>query len=108
MHANWGIGLGGEPGPYPPTHVKIGFDEFDHGFIYRRIREDTDESHPLWTIGRVFLWPNALFTGGHFEWRVPVDDERTLSVGWFFHRVPKDCQPYVQDRIPHWYGPLKD
>ena len=25
----------------------------------------------------------------------------TLSVGWFFNRVPKDREPYVQNSIPH-------
>ncbi len=108
MHANWRVRLRGDTGPYAPTHVKIGFDEFEHGFVYRRIREDTDEKHPLWTVGRVCLWPNALFTGEHFEWRVPIDDETTLSVGWFYNRVPKDREPYVQERIPYWTGPITD
>ena len=54
----------------------------------------SDETSQLWTVGRVCLWPNALFTGNHFEWRVPIDDTNTLSVGWFFTRVPKDREPY--------------
>jgi hypothetical protein len=29
----------------------------------------------------VCLWPNALFTGDHFEWRVPMDDETKANVG---------------------------
>ncbi len=107
MHANWSVRLTGETGPYTPTHRKLGFDEFEYGFVYRRVREDTTEDDPLWTVGRVCLWPNALFTGDHFEWRVPVDDERTLSVGWFFNRVPREREPYRQNRIPHWYGPIK-
>ena len=77
-------------------------------FIYRRVREDSDETSPLWTVGRVCLWPNALFTGNHFEWRVPIDDTNTLSVGWFFTRVPKDREPYVQNSIPYWYSPIID
>ena len=108
MHANWRIRQSGKRGPYAPAHLKIGFDEFDHGFIYRRVREDTDETNPLWSVGRLCLWPNALFTGEHFEWRVPVDDETTLSVGWFFNRVPRDRQPFVQETIPYWYGPITD
>jgi 5,5'-dehydrodivanillate O-demethylase oxygenase subunit len=107
MHANWSVRLGGQTGPYTPAHTKLGFDEFDYGFVYRRVREDTSETDPLWTVGRVCLWPNALFTGDHFEWRVPIDNERTLSVGWFFNRVPKEREPYEQNRIPHWYGPIK-
>ena len=108
MHSNWKVRLEGRGGPYDPKHLKIGFDEFEYGFVYRRVRADTSEDHPLWTVGRVCLWPNALFTGGHFEWRVPVDDATTLSVGWFFNRVPKDREPYVQNKIPHWFCPIKD
>lgn len=106
MHSNWKTRLEGKTGPYAPTHLKVGFEEFEHGFIYRRVRADTDEDHPLWSVGRVCLWPNALFTGGHFEWRVPVDDETTLSVGWFFNRVPTESEPFRQESIPHWYSPI--
>ncbi len=108
MHANWKVRLEGRRAPYAPKHVQIEFDEFDYGFRYRRIREDTDETNPLWTVGRACLWPNALYTGAHFEWRVPIDDGNTLSVGWFYNRVPKDREPYVQDRIPHWTSPIVD
>ena len=68
----------------------------------------SDETSQLWTVGRVCLWPNALFTGNHFEWRVPIDDTNTLSVGWFFTRVPRDREPYVQNSIPYWYSPIID
>ncbi len=108
MHSNWAIRLSGHTGPYSPIHLKLAFEEFEYGFTYKRIREDTDERHPLWTIGRVCLWPYALFTGGHFEWRVPIDDENTLSIGWFYSRVPKERGPYVQLSIPYWYAPIKD
>jgi 5,5'-dehydrodivanillate O-demethylase len=108
MHFNWSKRLRNEIGNYSPTHVKVDFDEFEHGFTYRRIRVDTDETDPLWTIGRVCLWPNALFTGDHFEWRVPIDDENTLSITWHFSRVPRDREPYEQNSIPVWWGPIKD
>jgi 5,5'-dehydrodivanillate O-demethylase len=107
MHSNWKIRLEGQEGGYSPRHTQLAFDEFDYGFVYRRIREDTDEQDPLWTQGRVCLWPNAFFLGSHIEWRVPIDDENTLSVTWAFRRVPKDREPYVQEKIPYWYGPLK-
>lgn len=54
------------------------------------------------------LWPNAFFLGAHFEWRVPVDDENTLSVTWHFTHVPKEREPYLQDTIPTWIGPTHD
>jgi 5,5'-dehydrodivanillate O-demethylase oxygenase subunit len=108
LHANWLVGQQGRADAYAPTHLRLSFEEFEHGFVYKRIREDTDESSELWTVGRVCLWPNALFTGAHFEWRVPVDNENTLSVTWAYNRVPKDREPYVQRRIPYWQGPIKD
>ncbi len=95
-------------GPAPPTHLRIRFNEFDYGFQYQRVREGQSEDDELWTVGRVCLWPNCLFTGNHFEWRVPVDDNTTLSVGWFFDRVPEEMEPFRQERIPWWYGPLTD
>lgn len=108
MHENWGKRLKGEDGPYGPKHMKVGFEEFEHGFIYRRVMENTDEADPMWTVGRVCLWPNALFTSEHIEWRVPIDDENMLSVTWSFTRVPTDAEPYVQESVPVWEGPVRD
>ena len=50
----------------------------------------------------------ASFSASHFEWRIPVDDENTLNICWFFTRVPAESEPYVQNRVPTWYGPIKD
>jgi 5,5'-dehydrodivanillate O-demethylase len=108
MHRNWTTRLKGEPGPYGKKHVRIGFDEFEHGFVYKRLMEGMDESHPRWQIGRICLWPNGLGPLRHTEWRVPIDDENTLSVTWHFSRVPKGREPYVQERIPSWEGPIRD
>ena len=98
-HSNWGLRLKGRTGPYAPHHVKVDFSEFEYGFQYKRIRSDTSERDELWTIGRVCLWPNALFTGNHIEYRVPIDDENTLSITWTFSRVPKEREPYVQEGV---------
>lgn len=108
MHTNWSKRLRNDTGPYGPKHVKLDFEEFEHGIVYKRVREDTDENHPLWTVGRTCLWPNAFFLGDHFEWRVPVDDENTLSVTWSFWRVPREREPYVQKEIPSWVSPIRD
>lgn len=108
MHENWGKRLRTGDTTLGPTHLKLDFDEFEHGFVYRRVKEDTDENDDAWTIGRVCLWPNGFFLGEHFEWRVPIDDENTLSVTWKYTRVPRGREPYVQDSIPTWYGPVKD
>ncbi|HEX6511967.1 MAG TPA: aromatic ring-hydroxylating dioxygenase subunit alpha, partial [Chloroflexota bacterium] len=108
LHSNWSQTLRNQDGPKPPTHLRIAFNEFEYGFQYKRILEGQPEDSELWNVGRVCLWPNALFTGGHFEWRVPVDDDTTLSVGWFFDRVPNEMEPFEQGPIPYWYGPIKD
>lgn len=108
MHETWGKRLRtGDLSPVP-THLKLEFDEFEYGFTYRRVKENTDEADEMWTVGRVCLWPNGFFLGEHFEWRVPIDDENTLSVTWKVTKIPKDRQPYVQQSIPTWYGPIVD
>jgi 5,5'-dehydrodivanillate O-demethylase len=108
LHSNWSRALSRADGGWSPTHLRVGFEEFEYGFTYRRILEGQSEQDELWTVGRCCLWPNCLFTGGHFEWRVPIDDGNMLSVGWFFDRVPNEMEPYRQDRIPYWYSPIKD
>ena len=108
MHANCSTRLKGNLGPYAPTHLKVEFDEFEFGFVYKRVTEMQGENHPMWTIGRVCLWPNGFYLGDHFEWRVPIDDENMLSVVWAYNRVPVECEPYVQPVIPSWDSPIKD
>lgn len=108
LHSYWSYELRGRDGQPAPRHLKVGFDEFEYGFVYRRVQEGMGEDHPLWTIGRTCLWPNALYTGDHFEWRVPVDDTTTLSVGWFFDRIAPGHELPGGKRYYHWHSPLKD
>jgi 5,5'-dehydrodivanillate O-demethylase oxygenase subunit len=105
LHSNWSAAQRGDA-VRAPRHLKIAFEEFEWGFTYRRVREDTTEDDELWTVGRVCLWPNCLYTG-KFEWRVPIDDERTLHVAWFNDPVPGPA-PFEQLRIPYWHGPIRD
>jgi 5,5'-dehydrodivanillate O-demethylase len=107
MHDNWGHRLAGDNDTSAPKHLKLKFEEFEHGFIYRRVREGQPEDSRYWTVGRVALWPNGFYLGRHFEWRVPVDDENTLSVAWFFVRVPQGREPYEQGRVPTWTSPIQ-
>lgn len=109
MHDNWGVRLTGERGPYAPRHLELEFREFEFGLSYHRLREgqQNGKDNDLWSVGRAALWPNAFFIG-HFEYRVPIDDTHTLSVLWFYNRVPKEREPFVQNRIPYWYAPIKD
>ena len=107
MHDNWSNIMRGADAR-APKHLKLKFEEFDHGFTYKRVREGQSEEDRYWTVGRVALWPNGFYLGRHFEWRVPVDDENTLSVAWFFVRVPKERDPYMQKRVPTWKSPIRD
>lgn len=95
-----------QPAHHVATHVRLAFEEFQWGIVYKRLRSVTDRSDPLWATGRVCLWPCAVFPGNHVEFRVPVDDTNTLSVCWFFDRVPLECEPYQQLQIPTWRGPV--
>jgi len=108
MHENWGNRLRTQKIEFGAKHLKVDFKEFEHGFTYHRIKEDGNENDDAWQIGRVCLWPNGFFLGEHFEWRVPIDDENTLSVTWKYTRVPKEMEPYEQKVIPTWYGPVFD
>jgi 5,5'-dehydrodivanillate O-demethylase len=108
MHDNWSNRLRGDDINAAARHLKIKFEEFPHGLIYKRVREGQPADSVYWNVGRLALWPNGFYLGSHFEWRVPVDDENTLSVAWFFVRVPKDREPYVQGSVPTWRSPIKD
>lgn len=52
--------------------------------------------------------PNGFFLGEHFEWRVPIDAENTLSICWFYDPYPSDAPPYAQTSVPTWHSPIKD
>jgi len=108
MHSNWTGRMRDPDHDFGAAHERLGFEEFEHGFIYKRIRSDTDETDPLWTVGRVLLWPNGFFLGNHFEWRVPVDDENTLSISWIYSEVPEERRAYRQNKIPSWQSPIRD
>jgi 5,5'-dehydrodivanillate O-demethylase len=107
MHDNWSQRLN-DSHEYATKHLQIAFDEVEYGHAYRRIREGQEDNSPLWTIGRLALWPIGFYLGEHFEWRVPVDDENTLSIAWFHDQPPKDAKPLVQTSIPTWESPIMD
>ena len=44
MHENWTAALSGDNGAYAAKHLKLAFEEFEYGFVYKRVREGQDES----------------------------------------------------------------
>ncbi len=105
LHLNWSATQRGSTAA-SRRHVKLDFKEFEFGFTYHRLLENAPEDDALWTIGRVCLWPNCLFTAG-FAWHVPVDDENTLTISFVIDDLPK-TRPCVQPRVPYWYAPVLD
>lgn len=107
LHANWIPGHANDADGYGPSHIRLGFDEWEFGFAYRRIHEGEDETSDAWATGRLCIMPN-LFAPLHFEWRVPIDDHRTLSVVWAADPVSEERAPFRQDLIPSWWGRMHD
>jgi 5,5'-dehydrodivanillate O-demethylase len=94
----------------PQPHKKIGFDVFDYGVIKRRITGNTDETHGDWAVGHPILFPQILFVGSmtncSLQFRIPVDDENTKHMTWYFFRAAPGQTAEPQDKIPHWTVPL--
>lgn len=96
----------------PRRHQKIGFTEFEHGIIKRRVVEGGSEEDNDWKVGHPALFPNILYVGDmvkcNFQYRVPVDDTHTLHITWFFYKAAPGHTVPKQERIPYWYVPLYD
>lgn len=86
-------------------HVKIGFDEFEHGIIKRRVLEGSTEEDDDWRIGHPILFPNMLRTGqfgnSFFQIRVPIDDHHTMHFWYLTYRFTRVTPP-KQERIPEY------
>jgi 5,5'-dehydrodivanillate O-demethylase len=107
----------GSPSPNPEV-PRFVHEEFQYGF---HNLADTGDAGPAAgadpglnpaASGQTYLWPNAVFSGDsrscRFEWRVPMEDERTLEVAWFFDRMAPGHQLPAGKRFYHWFGRLKE
>ena len=98
--------------PKRGTHLKIGFDLFEHGIIKRRVEEGYTEDDDDWKEGHPILFPHILLVGDEvkstFQFRVPVDDEHTYHVSIYTWRAAPEAQAPTQERVPYRYVPLKD
>jgi 5,5'-dehydrodivanillate O-demethylase oxygenase subunit len=93
-------------------HQKIGFDEFKHGIIKRRILEGQTEADPEWALGHPILFPHTLFVGSKFsttlQFRVPIDDTHTYHVSLYIYRAAPGSQAPRQERVSYRHVPLHD
>jgi 5,5'-dehydrodivanillate O-demethylase len=99
----------GAPAGYRLPGVPV-IDEFEHGFSMRLTDEASGDG--LGLPARACLWPNGLAVveerSCRFEWRVPVDDENTLSIAWFADRAAPDSTAAAEARTFYWYAPIGD
>ncbi len=91
-----------------PTHVKIGFDVFDHGIIKRRVRQGGSEEDFEWRVGHPVLFPNILRVGWTFQIRVPIDDTHTNHYMYGVYPAPPGETNYKQESVPHYDIPIQD
>ena len=123
LHGYWGvhqqrqkaIERGSEPdlSPIiPKHHQKIGFSLFDHGIVKRRVVEGNTEEHHDWSMGHPALFPNILYVGDmvkcNLQYRVPIDDENTLHVTWFFYKAAPGTNLPPQESVPYFHVPIRD
>ena len=121
LHAYWGTRLeeerararGEAPEVFPRIvrrHLRIGFDLFDYGIIKRRLVEGASEEHHDWTRGHPMIFPNVVFVGNaiksSFQYKVPIDDENTLHLTWYFYRAAPGHNMPVNDDVPFFRVPL--
>ena len=94
------------------THIKIGFDIFEHGIIKRRVEAGATEEDDDWKEGHPILFPNILLVGDEmrstFQFRVPIDDYNTYHVSYYVWGAAPGTAAPKQERIPYRHVPLKD
>jgi len=100
------------PSRYSRRHTEIGFDEFEHGIVKRRVVEGGSRDDDDWVVGHPLVFPNMVRVGAHrqhrFQIRVPVDDTHTLH-WWYSAYFPARGAPaVVQDEIPVYEVPFLD
>jgi 5,5'-dehydrodivanillate O-demethylase oxygenase subunit len=88
------------------AHEKIGFDEFPYGIIKRRVVAGRTEQDPEWRIGHPVLFPNILRVGSNFQYRVPVDDTKTLHIWFTAYPQPPGGEVSRQVPVPFYTVPL--
>jgi len=78
-------------------HVKIAFDEWEYGIYKRRLTERQTEDVGDWTVGHPIVFPYMLAQGDSLQYRVPIDDERTLH--FVFWSLPPSPDKPID---PNW------
>ncbi|WP_245700101.1 Rieske 2Fe-2S domain-containing protein [Streptomyces roseifaciens] len=118
LHSNGNVVRGNpDARDYVATHLDIEFLEFEYGFVNGRVVDTVDAPKGEYARtsnvadgGILCLWPYTLVSGSTIEFRVPMDDRRTLNITWQYSVLPEDVSTGEQDSdtVPYWYGPYTD
>jgi len=86
---------------------KIKFDQFEFGIMKRKVSEGGSEEDDQWRIGHPMVFPNVLVSGNWAwvtaQWRVPIDDVRTLHVTYYLYRPAPGATVPSQKDVPFRY-----
>lgn len=93
-------------------HLRIRFDDFEHGMVKARMVEGDTGTEEDWTVGHPVIFPHTLVTGCQFaytmQFRVPIDDTHTNHISLYvFPAAPGTTAP-AQPQVSYRYVPLKD
>jgi 5,5'-dehydrodivanillate O-demethylase len=92
-YTNWVRAQRGQP-PIPAhRHVKIDFEPFPFGIMKKRLWEGQSEDSDEWRVGHPLIFPSTLMVPigpgwSQFQFRVPVDTDRTM-IFWYDSREPQ-------------------
>jgi 5,5'-dehydrodivanillate O-demethylase len=93
-------------------HIKVGFDEFEHGIIKRRLTVGQTEESEAWKRGHPMLFPNILLSGNphqnQMQFRVPIDDTHTRHFTVHTWQAAAGTQAPEQDVVPARQFELKN
>ena len=94
-------------------HLKIDFDEFEHGIYKRRLLAGASESADDWRVGHPILFPTILAVGSgggklwkmqSYQFRVPLDDENSMHYWYMAYEPPEGVEvpKKLLARIPYF------
>ena len=101
---------------FTQKHTKIGFDEFEHGIVKRRVLEGGSEDDDDWKIGHPVVFPTTLAIGNaspawheyRFQFRVPIDDTHTQHYWFGAFVLPNGAMApkHLLDRVHEYETPI--
>ena len=108
-HSNWSVRLEGEHRPLRATacqgrfqRIRVRFPVQAHPHRYERRGRAVDD-RPRLPVAECALHRQSLSNSACRS------TTRTRSaITWHFSRVPREREPYVQNSIPTWQGPISD